>query len=120
MKNNVSNIVLIVINSIEIVFGILACTFMFPLGALMFLFSGLDGASDERLSSALMILFLIAMLIAACASLIINILCIIERKRNQKMEAELSKGKRIASVSLGGVSLVFMAICIVAFIFVLK
>ncbi len=120
MKNNALNIIFIVINSLEIgllavVSGVLAC-----LTVLMFLFSGLDGAPDERMSSVLMIVFLAATIITAIMSLILNIICVRTRKKNQKTGIELPKGKWIASIAFGGANLVFLALLIVAFLLVLN
>ena len=120
MKNNALNIVFVVLNVIEIAVGAASSGVLFFIGAMMFLFSGLDGAPDYRLSSALMLVFLAATIITAIASLVLNIACMIDRKRNRKTGTELSKGKWITSIALGGSSLVCMAVFVVAFLYVMN
>ena len=105
MKNNALNIVFIVMSGIEIILGFMFGAGLLLMGAMLFAFSGVDGAADQRLASTLMVFFLVATIATAIASLILNILCIVARNRSKQTGMELPKGKWITSIVLSGTNL---------------
>lgn len=101
MRNSALNIVFIVINSIELVLGVIGGGAFLLLGAFLFVFSGLDGGQDYRVVSAFLVFFLITSMMTLIGSLITNIVCLVDRQRSLKNGTEQSKGKWVAAVVLG-------------------
>ena len=106
MKNNVLNIVFIVIDGIELVLGTAFGSALLLIGYVMLIFSGLDGSQDERLPSAVMLLSLVAVIATAIASLVLSIMCISARSRSRK--------KWIASIAVSASNIIFLLIFFIA------